>query len=136
MAKRNLGHMLNTGTRVFSGAIAATTTSSEVDLSGNHGAMIIHDVDVCTDGGYTISYTSASASGGTFAADTDIETHQGSTDEITSSNDDFLRVDEYVGANSFLKVVVTESTSGVTGVVLTTVVIPTFPRHGGSSLMD
>jgi len=106
-------------------AVAATLTTEpkSVDMQGYDALSVVLQAGVCTDGEYTITLTD-SADDTTFAAVAGLDA---AFTVITSAVDEFIeirRVREFDSAGAalvlrrFVKMLVTESSAGTTGVIM------------------
>lgn len=108
---------------------AARTSSgngAEVDIRGYHGAMVVIETGVITDGTHTIEVKEADAPGGTFTAVADADL-QGTEPAIGSADDNKVYRIGYKGTKGALRVDVTVA-GATTGGVYSASVVRGHPR--------
>ena len=102
-------------------AIAATTVGSAVDCNNCEGPMaLIIPAGTVTDGEYTPSITESETSGGTYTA---VTPHIGTFAAITTANDETTYVFGFKRTKRYVKVTLTETSAGSTGIVAAAILV-------------
>ena len=139
MAKRDLAALLGTnGDGLSIGleakAYAATTNGSSVDMAGAEGLALVINAGVCTDGKYVVTLEE-SADNSTFTAVAAADISVDTSATINAAADQTTQVIGYIGDKRYVRPVITESSAGTTGVVLSATLVKGYPRHLGKNLM-
>lgn len=144
MAKRDLYALLGdsgdgVAKSIKAQAIAATTNGTAVDMAasatlpGSESLVCIADAGTCTDGKYTVSLEE-SDDNSTFTAVAAADL-KGSFTQINAAADETIEVVGYIGDKRYVRAKITEDSAGVTGVVISVVLVRGHPRHLGNNLM-
>jgi hypothetical protein len=145
MAKRDLAALLgDNGDGLAIGleakAYAATTAGTAVDMAasatlpGSEGLVCVINAGVCTDGKYVVTLTE-SDDNSTFTAVAATDISVDTTATINAAADQTVQLIGYIGDKRYVKPVITESSAGSTGVILSATMVRGFPRHLGKNLM-
>lgn len=145
MAKRDLYSLLGQSgdgavKSIKAQAIAATTNGTAVDMApsstlpGSESLVCIADAGTCTDGKYLVSLEE-SDDNSTFTAVAAADL-QGSFTQINAAADETIEVVGYIGDKRYVRAKITEDSAGVTGVIISVVLLRGHPRHLGVDLMS
>lgn len=111
-------------------AVAADNTGSAIDLAGYDSALIILSVGTVTDGTYAIEIQeSDTTTAGDFAAVDAADLIGTEKTGITTTNDETYYAVGYKGSKRYIRYVITETSAGSTGGVMSVVVIKGNPAH-------
>jgi hypothetical protein len=111
-------------------AVAADDTGSAIDLAGYNSAEIVWAVGVVTDGTYAIEIQeSATTTSGDFAAVAAADLIGTEKTGVTTTNDNAVYVVGYKGSKRYIRYVITETSAGSTGGVMSILVLKGKAAH-------
>lgn len=145
MAKRDLAALMGDGgdglaIGLEAKAYAATTNGTSVDmkasatLPGSESLVCVVNVGVCTDGKYLVSLTE-SADDSTFTAVAAADLGISTLAVINAAADQTVQLVGYLGDLRYIKPIVTETSAGSTGVIMSATMVRGHSRTQGVNLM-
>ena len=145
MAKRDLAALLgDNGDGLAIGleakAYAATTNGTACDMAasstlpGSESLVCVINAGVCTDGKYLVSLQESSDNS-TFTAVAAADLSVSTAATINAAADQTVQLIGYIGSQRYIRPIVTETSAGTTGVVLSATMVRGHSRHQGKNLM-